>query len=70
MDKWASKVSGRLLPGVPNRYFLIGFGDRDPQHVAAPARQVRIDAGRMPRPLASRILVWQDGRLHELQPRR
>lgn len=68
MDEWASKASGRLLPGIPNRDFLIGFGDRDPQHVAALVRQVRIDAGRMPRSLSSRILVWQDRRLHELQP--
>jgi hypothetical protein len=68
MDEWAGKVNGRLLLGIPNRDFLIGFGDRDPQHVAAMARQVRIDAAKMPRPLTHSLLVWQDGRLREVQP--
>ena len=68
LDEWASKVNGRLLLGIPNRDFLIGFGDHDPQHVAAMARQVRSDAGKMPRPLSSNLLVWQEGQLRELQP--
>lgn len=68
LEAWASKVSGRLLLGIPNRDFLIGFGDRDPQHVAAMARQVRIDAGKMARPLTSSLLVWQEGQLREFQP--
>lgn len=68
LDEWASKVNGWLLLGVPNRDFLIGIGDRDPQHVAAMARQVRRDAGKMLRPLSSSLLVWQEGRLRELQP--
>lgn len=68
LDAWASKVNGRLLLGIPNRDFLIGFGDHDPQHVATMARQVRSDAGKMERPLTSSLLVWQDGQLRELQP--
>lgn len=68
LDDWASKVNGRLLLGIPNRDFLVGFGDRDPQHVAAMARQVRIDTAKMPRPLTHSLLVWQDGRLREVQP--
>ncbi len=68
MDEWASKVNGRLLLGVPNRDFLIGFGDRDPHHVAAITRQVRRDAANMPRPLSSSVLVWQDRQLRELKP--
>jgi len=68
LDAWASKVNGRLLVGIPNRDFLIGFGDRDPQHVAAMTRQVRIDAAKMPRPLTSSLLVWQEGQLRQFQP--
>jgi hypothetical protein len=68
LDEWAGKVSGRLLLGIPNRDFLIGFGDRDPQHVATMVRQVRIDAGKMARPLTSSLLVWREGQLREFQP--
>jgi len=68
LDAWASKVNGRLLLGIPNRDFLIGFGDHDPQHVATMARQVRNDARKMARPLTSSLLVWQEGQLRPVQP--
>lgn len=48
-------------PRSPNSRFALG--DHDPQHVAATACQVRSDAGKMPRPFSSNLLVWQVGQL-------
>jgi hypothetical protein len=69
LDTWARRIPGRLLIGVPNRDFLIAFSDRDPRQVAAIARQVRKDAMRMPRPLSASLLLWEDGRIREHQPK-
>lgn len=56
------------LIGIPNRDFLIAFSDRDPQHVATIAGQVRRDAKRKEYALTSKLLVWQGGRISELDP--
>lgn len=69
MATWAERLPGRMLIGVPNRDFLIAFGDRDPQHVAAIAKQVRHDAKHRDHPLTAELLVWQDGRIRERDPR-
>ena len=68
MDTWAKRIPGRMLIGIPNRDFLIAFSDRDPQHVAAIASQVRRDAKRHEYALTSKLLVWQAGRISELDP--
>ena len=67
LAEWARKVPGQLLVGIPNRDFLIGFSDQDPQHVASILRQVRTDAAKMPRPLTSNVLLWHEGSLREYQ---
>ena len=67
MEKWASRIPGRMLIGIPNRDFLIAFGDRDPARVAALAEQVRRDAAERDHPLCADLLVWQDGRIREYQ---
>lgn len=69
MEKWARRIPGRMLIGVPNRDFLIAFSDRDPTHVAAIARQVRLDAAQRAHPLCAELLVWQEGQVREYRPR-
>lgn len=69
MDKWARRIPGRMLLGVPNRDFLIAFSDRDPAHVAAIAGQVHRDAAERDHPLCPDLLLWQDGAIHEYRPK-
>lgn len=65
MAKWAQRIPGRMLIGVPNRDFLIAFSDRNPAHVAAIAGQVRRDAAQHDHPLCADLLVWRDGQIRE-----
>ncbi len=69
MTKWAKRIPGRMLIGIPNRDFLIAFSDRDPAHVAAIAKQVRQDAGERDHPLCAELLIWQNGRIKEYRTR-
>jgi uncharacterized protein YtpQ (UPF0354 family) len=69
MEKWAGRIPGRMLLGIPNRDFLIAFSDRDPAHVAAIAGQMRRDVKERDHPLCADLLVWQGGRVREYRPR-
>jgi len=69
MARWAERIPGRMLIGIPNRDFLIAFSDRNSKHVAALARQVRRDARRRDHPLCADLLVWQDGQVREYRPK-
>jgi hypothetical protein len=68
MSRWARRIPGRMLIGIPNRDFLIAFSDRDRVQVAAIARQVRRDAVRRDHPLCAGLFVWQDGQVREYRP--
>ncbi len=65
MAKWAERIPGRMLIGIPNRDFLIAFSNRNPLHVAAIAGQVRQDAAERDHPLCAGLLVWDDGQITE-----
>lgn len=69
MVKWAARIPGRMLIGVPNRDFMIAFSDRDPEQVAAMARQVRRDAKERDHMLCPDLLVWDGRKVKEFRPR-
>jgi uncharacterized protein YtpQ (UPF0354 family) len=69
MATWAERVPGQMLIGIPNRDFLVAFSDRNPQLVANMTRQIRRDAKRREHPLTPQVLVWQAGRISELDLR-
>lgn len=69
MNKWAGRIPGRMLPGIPNRDFLIAFSDRDPTHMRAITRQVRRDARYKDHPLCANLLVWENGKVKEYRPK-
>jgi uncharacterized protein YtpQ (UPF0354 family) len=69
MARWAERIPGRMLIGIPNRDILIAFSDRNPTHRGAIARQVRRDARRRDHPLCADLLVWQDGQVREYHPK-
>ena len=63
MARWAERIPGQMLIGIPNRDFLIAFSNRNPKRVATLARQVRRDARRHDHPLCADLLVWQNGQV-------
>ena len=64
MEKWAKRIPGRMLIGIPNRDFLIAFGERHPDQPAL-TRQIRRDAKRGQDPLSKHLLIWQNGKIRE-----
>ncbi len=69
MAKWAERIPGRMLIGIPNRDFLIAFSHRNKKHVAAITRQVRRDVRHRDHPLYADLLVWQEGQVSLYRPR-
>jgi uncharacterized protein YtpQ (UPF0354 family) len=69
LEKWASRIPGRMLIGIPNRDFLIAFSDRNREQVAAIAGQVRRDAAQRDHPLTASLLTCKEGRISEYHPR-
>ena len=69
MEKWADRIPGHMLIGIPNHDFMIAFSDRDHSQVAAMSRRVRRDAGRHKHPLCADLFIWRDGRVQEYRPR-
>ncbi len=69
METWAKRIPGRMLLGIPNRDFLIAFSDRDPNHVATMAQQIRRDTKKREYPLSGNLLLWENGRVREYQPK-
>jgi uncharacterized protein YtpQ (UPF0354 family) len=66
LDEWAEDIRPhRLLLGVPNRDFLIGFPDGDCATVKAIATQIHRDAASREYSLTDRVLVWENGTLRE-----
>ncbi len=63
MATWAERIPGRMLLGVPNRDFLIGFSDRDPEQATAMIQQVRRDAAQREGALTAELLLWHKGRV-------
>lgn len=63
MATWAERIPGRMLLGAPNRDFLIGFSDRDPEQATAMIQQVRRDAAQREGALTAELLMWQKGRV-------
>ena len=64
MEKWSKRIPGRMLIGIPNRDFLIAFGDRHPDRGSL-TRQIRRDAKQREHPLSGHLLIWQNGKIRE-----
>jgi len=44
LASWARDLPGHLVVGIPNRDFLIGFSDADPEILERVAQQIQADA--------------------------
>jgi uncharacterized protein YtpQ (UPF0354 family) len=68
MEKWARRIPGTMLLGIPNRDFIIAFSEKNPTGVAGLARQVSKDAGSRQYALYGRLLAWRNGEIREYEP--
>jgi hypothetical protein len=68
MEKWARRIPGNMLIGIPNRDFIIAFSAKNPAGVAGLARQVSKDAGSRHYALYGRLLAWRNGEVREYEP--
>lgn len=68
MEKWARRIPGNMLLGIPNRDFIIAFSEKNPAGIAGLARQVSKDAASRQYPLYGRLLAWRNGEIREFEP--
>lgn len=68
LSRWAQEVPGALVIGVPNRDFLIGFSDADPDVLQGVAAQVQLDSQQQSYGLTDRLFTIDQGqiRLYEM----
>lgn len=63
LAEWAALLPGRLVLGIPNRDFLIGFSDSDHEVLQRIALQVASDAQRLDYSLTDQLFTLNEGRL-------
>ena len=63
MTEWSGMVPGRLVLGIPNRDFLIGFSDANPEIMHRIALQIATDAQSLDYGLTDQLWTMVDGRL-------
>jgi uncharacterized protein YtpQ (UPF0354 family) len=67
MTRWAERLIGPMLVGLPNRDFLIAFSEQHPDRTAL-ARQIKADARARQNALSQYLLAWKEGKVREYQP--
>ncbi len=68
LKRLAGRVKGDLVVGIPNRDFLIAFGDADPAMVASISQQVSRDAHARPYPLTDTLFTFRNNQLERYGP--
>lgn len=63
MSEWAQIVPGRLVIGIPNRDFLIGFSDANPAILQRMALQIAQDAQRLDYGLTDQLWTVINGQI-------
>ncbi len=63
LEKLAAQVSGELVIGIPNRDFLIAFGNANPLVVGQIGQQVKRDAQERTYPLTATLFTFRNGQL-------
>ncbi len=63
LERLAQLVNGELVIGIPNRDFLIAFGNANPMLVGQIGQQVKQDAQSRTYPLTSTLFTFRDGQL-------
>lgn len=63
MNEWAHIIPGRLVIGIPNRDFLIGFSDANPEVLHRLALRIAQDAQTLDYPLTDQLWTVVDSRI-------
>lgn len=67
LQGWQRKVRGSLIIGIPNRDFLIAFGDADPDILQNIAIQVQSDAAQRDHGLTDQLFTIAGGQVREYE---
>jgi uncharacterized protein YtpQ (UPF0354 family) len=63
LEHLAALVKGQLVIGIPNRDFMIAFGNADPLTVGKIGLQIKADSQARTYPLTATLFTFQDGEL-------
>ncbi|GIV95774.1 MAG: hypothetical protein KatS3mg057_0431 [Herpetosiphonaceae bacterium] len=63
LEEWQEHFPGRMVIGIPNRDFLIGFSDADPAILRQVAQQIALDATHREYGLTDQLFTLVDGRI-------
>ncbi len=66
-DDWARKMPGQLVLGIPNRDFLVGFSDANPDILRAVAAQIQLDTINHAYGLTEQLFTVIDGQVREYE---
>lgn len=67
LDGWSRQLLGRTVIGIPNRDFLIAFGDANDEIVRSIAHQVQLDSVKQSHGLTDQLFTLDDGQVREYQ---
>jgi uncharacterized protein YtpQ (UPF0354 family) len=65
LAEWSGQLAGRLVVGIPNRDFLIAFGDANRDILRAIAAQVQVDAAQRDHGLTDQLFTLTDNAIRE-----
>jgi uncharacterized protein YtpQ (UPF0354 family) len=64
---WARALPGNLVIGIPNRDFLIGFSDANPEILERVAQQIQADAAGREHGLTEQLFTLEAGQVREYE---
>jgi uncharacterized protein YtpQ (UPF0354 family) len=63
LEQWQAQISGRMVIGIPNRDFLIAFGDSDQIVATNILRQIQVDAQQKAYGLTDQLFMIEQGQI-------
>nr|PZN29638.1 MAG: DUF1444 domain-containing protein [Chloroflexota bacterium] len=67
LAEWARALPGRLVVGIPNRDFLIGFSDANQEILRGVAAQIQADAAQRDHGLTDQLFTLEGGMIREYE---
>lgn len=67
LARWQREVGGQIVVGIPNRDFLIAFGDSDRTVLGNIAKQVQLDVANQPYALTDQLFTVANGQVREYE---
>jgi uncharacterized protein YtpQ (UPF0354 family) len=64
---WANQLPGHLVIGIPNRDFLVGFSDANPEILERIAQQVQVDSAAREYGITDQLFTLDAGQVREYE---